>query len=196
MTHRSARWRGRPNAAALLEAEVAADPPNGWLYPEAAQYITHFPAFARALGGAALPRRTALVHQDCSAVALWLGPDTGPDDEALGRLIKESVAPEKSAALAALFEEMARRHPPEPHWYLPLIGVDPARQGQGLGAELMRPVLEECDKVRSLAYLESTNPRNRPFYERLGFEAAGEIRVGDCPPIVPMLRRPRRGDPG
>jgi GNAT superfamily N-acetyltransferase len=162
------------------------------MYPEPAQYLRHFQAFARALGGAALAQQTALVNYDYSAVALWLGPDAGPDDDALKRLINESLPPEKSAVMASLFEEMARRHPQEPHWYLPLIGVDPARQGQGLGAALMRPVLEECDEVHLLAYLESTNPRNRPFYERLGFEAIGEIKVGDCPPIVPMLRQPKR----
>ena len=29
-----------------------------------------------------------------------------------------------------------------------------------------------------MAYLESSNPRNIPLYERHGFEALGEIQVG------------------
>jgi len=33
-----------------------------------------------------------------------------------------------------LFEEMAKCHPSGPHWYLPLIGVDPAHQGLDFGA--------------------------------------------------------------
>ena len=39
--------------------------------------------------------------------------------------------------------------------------------------------------------LEFTNPRNRPLYERHGFKAVAEIKVENCPPIVPMLRRPK-----
>ncbi|MGH6816636.1 MAG: GNAT family N-acetyltransferase [Hyphomicrobiaceae bacterium] len=174
----------------MLTLAFAADPANRWMYPSPQQYLRYFPAFARALGGAAFERRTAFVCQDYSGAALWLPPDAGPDGQALAALAEESVEPQKKADLFAVFEEMGRRHPAEPHWYLPLIGVDPMRQGQGLGAALLQPVLEQCDAARLPAYLESTNPRNRPLYERHGFEATGEIRIGTCPPIVPMLRKP------
>jgi ribosomal protein S18 acetylase RimI-like enzyme len=86
---------------------------------------------------------------------------------------------------------MVRYHPQEPHWYLPMIGVEPARQGKGLGAALLRAALLRVDAEGLSAYLESTNPRNVPLYERHGFEVIGEIRVGTCPPIVPMLRPAR-----
>lgn len=99
----------------------------------------------------------------------------------------------KEAIIGAVIEEMGRFHPEEPHWYLPFIGVEPAQQGNGLGAKLLQASLKTCDGAQQPAYLESTNPRNRPLYERHGFEAIGEIRVGDCPPIVPMLRRPGSG---
>jgi ribosomal protein S18 acetylase RimI-like enzyme len=90
-----------------------------------------------------------------------------------------------------LLEQMARHHPDEPHWYLPLIGVDPAHQGKGLGGALMSYALERCDCDGTTAYLESTNPRNVSLYERHGFTAVGRIQVGTSPPIVPMVRRPR-----
>jgi GNAT superfamily N-acetyltransferase len=48
----------------------------------------------------------------------------------------------------------------EPHWYLPLIGVDPAHQGKGHGDALMAYALQQCDRDHLPAYLESTNPRN------------------------------------
>lgn len=175
---------------AVLTLAFAADPANRWMYPDPAQYLRHFPAFVRAFGGASLALRTALASEDYRAVALWLGPDGRSDDAALTSLVEASVAPEKIAVLTAVLEAMAGYHPEEPHWYLPIVGVDPARQGRGLGASLLRPVLAQCDKARLPAYLESSNPRNRPLYERHGFQAIGEIRVGDFPPIVPMLRRP------
>ena len=77
-------------------------------------------------------------------------------------LIDDSLARSRRSDMLAVVEEMARHHPEEPHWYLPLIGVEPARQGYGLGAVLLRAALLRCDAARELpAYLKSTNPRNR-----------------------------------
>jgi ribosomal protein S18 acetylase RimI-like enzyme len=176
----------------ILTLAFAADPPNRWMYPDAEHYLRHFPDFAMALGGAALSNWTALVNTDYTGVALWLPPEVGPDDEALANLIADSVAAAKKSHLMAIVEEMGRYHPTEPHWYLPFIGVDPAQQGKGLGGALLKNVLLKCDETHFTAYLESTNPKNRSLYERHGFRAIGEIKIGDCPPIVPMLRHPLR----
>src|SRR5690606_16223847 len=90
--------------------------------------------------------------------------------------------------LCAVFEQMARYHPQAPHWFLPFIGVDPLQQGKGYGAALMRHALVPYDRDGSMAYLESSNSRNLPLYERYGFELLGTIQVGTSPPIFPMLR--------
>lgn len=185
--------RHAQRAISTLTLAFATDPPNRWLFPEPEQYLQHFPQFIRALGGAALSQGTALANRNFSAVALWLAPNEGPDDQAMAQLIEECVAPENKADIAAVIEEMGRYHPQEPHWYLPFIGVDPAQQGRGLGAMLLKVSLRRCDVAQLGAYLESTNPRNQSLYERHGFEAIGEIRVGSCPPVVPMLRRPVPG---
>jgi hypothetical protein len=55
----------------------------------------------------------------------------------------------------------------------------------------MTHALQQCDREKRLAYLESTNPRNMTLYERHGFKALGTIQVGTSPPMVPMLRHPR-----
>jgi ribosomal protein S18 acetylase RimI-like enzyme len=86
---------------------------------------------------------------------------------------------------------MARYHPDGPHWYLPMIGVDPARQGRGYGAALMRHATQIFDRDGAVAYLESSNARNIPLYQRHGFEVLGTVQVGSSPEIVPMLRMPR-----
>jgi GNAT superfamily N-acetyltransferase len=169
----------------------AADPPSRWLFPEADAYLQHFPTFIRGLGGPAVEQGTAFVTPDYAAVSLWLAPGVSSDEALLGQLIEEHVAPEKQADMAALIEQMGGHHPQEPHWYLPFIAVEPAFQGRGLGDALLRYALSVCDAAGLPAYLESTSPRSQPLYERHGFKPIGEIKVGQCPPIVPMVRKAR-----
>jgi ribosomal protein S18 acetylase RimI-like enzyme len=97
----------------------------------------------------------------------------------------------KLGEVLSLFEQMASFHPLEPHWYIPLIGIDPVFQGRGYGTLLMQHGLVVCDRDRQSAYLEATSAANRIFYERNGFRVLGEIRSGDSPPLYPMLREPR-----
>ena len=66
-----------------------------------------------------------------------------------------------------------------------------AGRGQLALAMLLRPILERCENERLPAYLESTNPRNVPFYGSLGFRRVGMIQAGTSPEIVPMLREPQ-----
>jgi GNAT superfamily N-acetyltransferase len=62
-------------------------------------------------------------------------------------------------------------------WYLSIVAVDPAAQGQGLGRRLLEPTLAEADRVSATCYLETFSPRNSSFYDRLGF--ATEARFAE-----------------
>ena len=63
----------------------------------------------------------------------------------------------------AILEQMGAAHPAEPHWYLPLIGVDPQAQRQGLGSTLLAEMLPGFDRAQTTAYLEATSPESLPF---------------------------------
>ena len=176
---------------AVLTLAFSTDPPCRWTWPDSQQYLEAFPRFARAFGGCAIRLGTAYYYEGFSGVALWLSPGVAPDEESLVRVIQDTVSAERKDAAFSMFKQMAAYHPGEPHWHLPLIGVDPARQSQGIGSALQRYVLEQCDRQQVLAYLEATSPRNVALHKRHGFEALGSIQVADSPPIVPMLRKPR-----
>ena len=55
----------------------------------------------------------------------------------------------------------------------------------------MTACLDIVDRDHLPAYLDSTNPRNVPFYQHHGFEVTGRWQAGDSPLITSMLRGPR-----
>ena len=179
------------DADGVFDAIVAAfvdDPVVRWSFPDLETYQAHFPAFARAFAGLALPEGTAFATEDLAGAALWLAPETGPDEEAMAAIFMETTSPAQQAEIFAVMEQMGGYHPQEPHWYLPLIGVDPAKHGTGYGSALLRASLARCDADGMPAYLEATSVRNVPLYERQGFVRLGTIQAGSSPPLIPMLR--------
>lgn len=83
-------------------------------------------------------------------------------------------------------------HPTDEHYYLEALGTRQDVQGKGVGSTVISHMLERCDEEGMPAYLESSNPRNVPFYGRHGFEVTGEIDVGKgAPTVTAMWRDPR-----
>jgi ribosomal protein S18 acetylase RimI-like enzyme len=176
---------------ATLTLAFSGDPAVRWTWPQPAILIDVFPRFAKAFGGAAFAQGTA--HRIGSVgAALWLPPGVGSDEAALDALFQATADAQTEVDGPALGQQMERHHPEEPHWYLPLIGIDPAHQGQGLGGALLKHATDLFDRDGALAYLESSNVRNVALYQRHGFEVVGRIQTGGSPVITPMLRKPRR----
>jgi ribosomal protein S18 acetylase RimI-like enzyme len=175
-------------AIAIQMMAFSADPVMRWLWPEPHAYLSHFPGLVRGFGGRALEHDSAFSTEDVLGGSFWLPPGVTPDEEALDALLRETVPEPRRSAILQVFEQMGAAHPAEPHWHLALIGVDPTSQGKGVGAALLRHTLEMIDEKGLHSYLESSNPRNIPLYQRHGFEVVGKICVGDSPPVVPMVR--------
>lgn len=173
-----------------LMLAFASDPATRWTWPDPSAYLEAFACFVRAFGGAAFVHGSAF-RIGTAGAALWLPPGIGPDDQAMVALMQATAAPESMIDGMQVMQQMASYHPHEPHWYLTLIGVDPACQGKGVGGTLMRHATDLFDRDGALAYLESSNPRNVPLYQRHGFEILGTIQAGSSPVFTPMLRKPR-----
>ena len=183
--------RDQQAVVAVITLAFGTDPMSRWAFPDPATYLTVMPLVARAFGGNGFAHGAAHLAGDGAAAAMWLPPGVQPDAERLTALAAEHAPRERQADMDRVFAQMETYHPSEPCWYLPLIGVDPARQGRGYGSSLLRYALEQCDRDRMPAYLESSNPRNVPLYQRHGFEIIGTIQSGTSPTVVPMLRRAR-----
>jgi ribosomal protein S18 acetylase RimI-like enzyme len=196
MTHspaavRLAQPEDRDKALASIVAAFIADPVNRYVMPTAPLYLDTMAKMMSHFGGAAFDHGSAWVVDDFAGAALWLPPGVHSDFEALGALMQERISADRRAHMRPVMEHMGEFHPTEPHWYLAVLGVDPHARGLGLGGALLAHSLERVDRDRLPAYLESSNPRNIPLYERHGFEVIGQINVPPVPVITPMIRRPR-----
>jgi len=133
--------------------------------------------------------------------AIWLPPDdweiTPNRSKQVGLDEPPSIigaeALDRSSSMANHLELLHKRDVAPRHWYLWLLGVNPSRQGQGIGSALIRPILVRADAEGLPCYLETAEPRNVPFYQRHGFEVVVE---GDIPNGGPhfwtMKREPVR----
>ncbi len=133
---------------------------------------------------------------DLSAAALWAPPrrwrQTWRETAQFTRAFAHPRLLARLPLVAYGWHRLELAHPPRPHhWYLAVLGTDPAAQGQGLGSAVLRPVLEQCDSDGVGAYLESSKERNIDFYARHGFRVTDELGLLRGPRMWGMWRDPR-----
>jgi ribosomal protein S18 acetylase RimI-like enzyme len=198
---RAVRAARRDEAALLGEVladAFAEDPVFAWLIPPQLRgrdkrMRTFFTSMSR---GYLRQGKPCYLTSDATAAALWAAP--GAWAMPLSQIILEA-APNGVAFRRYLFRALRtqmhveRLHAGQsrPHWYLGYLGARRDRQGQGLGTQMLREVLAGLDNDGVPAYLESSNERNLPLYERNGFRVVGELQaLGRGPTIWRMWREP------
>ncbi|GAA5042590.1 GNAT family N-acetyltransferase [Streptomyces similanensis] len=192
----------------LLDEAFQDDPVSGWVFPgQDYRRLTHHRLMA-AFTDIVFAEGRIDVTEDGSACALWLsvpangheepeadavaGASTGTGEADDAVRLREAVDP-ANPRVEEIARLLAGTHPAgRAHEYLWMIGVAPRRQGEGLGAALIRHVLDRCDREGLPAYLEASSPRSAKLYERLGFAATGRtLDLPDGPKMWPMWREPR-----
>ncbi len=189
----------REAAAEALALAFADDPCWAHLLPEEETRAEKLLAYFNAEIAALVPGyRRVWVSEDGGGAAIWAPP--GRWRVPIAKTVREA------AAMAGVFGRrlplglrtllrLERHHPRSPgHWYLHYLGVEPRRQGRGLGGELIRAVTDVCDEEGTPAHLEASTERNRALYERNGFALTGvfDMPGRGGPPIREMWREPAR----
>lgn len=181
-----------PHALATLVEAFASDPMATYFFPLASKRSS----------GLAHILRVALRHGLCDGVvdsvhasggvAIWLRSECATMN--LPRMIRTGLL---AAALKVGFaatrrimrflqrmEEQRNQSIAGRHWYLLNLAVRPELQGQGLGSVLLRSGLDRAQHQGVPCFLETTNPRNVPFYQKHGFRL---VHKGHPPKGGPLV---------
>jgi len=89
-------------------------------------------------------------------------------------------------------DKLHRELVPGPHWFLQLLGVDPAHHGQGVSSQLVKPMLERIDREGLPCFVDTNTEKNVAIYRHFGFEPISESKVpGTELPHYALLRQAR-----
>ena len=181
--------------AQILARAFHDDPVFGWIFPgESSRDRRLRRYFETELDHESLRHgavEVACVDGRAAGAAVWFPPGAwspGTEASALPGYLR---AFGRRLAVVSQYQAVAvGAHPREPpHWYLAIIGVDPVRQGCGVGAALLRSRLMRCDDEGLPAYLESSNPVNVPLYQHFGFRVTGALGLPAGAPVVSTMWR-------
>jgi ribosomal protein S18 acetylase RimI-like enzyme len=184
--------------ARVLAAAFESDPLSRWIFGDHDGLPDRLHAsFERALTVIYVPKGHSYTTVDLAGASLWSAPGKWKMSffqqlrlaPSFLRILGLRRAAERGAPMGRLVE---RAHPAEPHWYLGVLGVDPARQRSGVGNALVRPMLDRADREHTLTYLETSTAENVPYYERFGFTIREELELPhEGPPVWTMGRQPQ-----
>ena len=197
MKVRLATRRDLDDVVATLVAGFDQDPVFRWFFPDPGRYEAALGRWLKTICGFAFQHGHIYLDDIQRAAAVWIPPDLDLVSDAERTQLIEMLASEVSEAhameVAGVVGAAAGHHPVEPpSFLLAYVAVRPEARGAGLGAEVLRPVMDRIDHDGLDSYLHSTNVRNVPFYERLGWRVIAEVPAGDSgASIRPMWRDPR-----
>lgn len=178
-----------PHLAATLARAFHDDPVAGYALPSDRRRPAQLRRFYVERLRTLLADELVFTDAGRRAAALWAAPDNWRTP--LSELLRTRILTWRTPLFMLGGMRVEHRHPDEPHYYLAVLGVDPAAQGQGLGSQVIRPMLDRCDREGVPAYLESSKERNLAFYERHGFRVTGEVKLHLGPRLWLMWREPR-----
>jgi GNAT superfamily N-acetyltransferase len=192
---RAATWADADAIAATLARAFRDDPLICFLLRDAATREVRMPRLFRLLFKLGLPHGACDVTGGCEAVALWRPPGRWEipwwQYVTNGAEFLGIFGVGGALHVTSVMDVIEKRHPHAPHWYLQVLGTDPARQGKGYGGVAIRRQLASADAQGLPAYLESSKDSNIPIYQSFGFELTGEIQLPGGPTLWPMWRKAR-----
>lgn len=187
-----------PALATMLGRSFSQDPFWCWMVGEHGDQQQRLAlGFAAQLRHLALPGGLVWCAEHYQGAALW----SAPGQWHLGFFQQLRFVPDfirvtgwrRLWTVSRAVQAVQDAHPTEPHYYLQVLGVDPAHQGQGWSTVFLQEVLQRCDQEQIPAYLETAGKDTVSLYLRHGFVVTNTLKglPGNPPPLWCMWREPQ-----
>jgi GNAT superfamily N-acetyltransferase len=172
-------------AIGVLARAFQRDPMMTHFVPDPERRTRWLPHFLGTVTRYCLANGTVTTTPDVAGAACWLPP--GATDVSTARLVRHGMARavpglglrglRRMGPVLQALERGHRDSAPEPHWWLWLLGTEPARTGQGVASRVLAPVLAQADANGTPAFLDTQLEANLGFYARHRFEpvVSGEV---------------------
>lgn len=192
---RRARPDEIPALAAMLARAFLDDPVASWAWRPESLRLRALERFQATRLRQLIVTDEVWTTEDLACAALWAPPGHWHSTlRETAALLPSFLHPRLLARMPLVglgWEKLERAHPPSPpHFYLAVLGTEPAAQGRGLGSTVLRGVLDQCDRDGVGAYLESSKESNIDFYARHGFRVLEPIKLVRGPSMWKMWRDP------
>jgi len=151
------------------------EPIQRWLFPNLAIRTIASTIWFHSLWTSA--QKQNCIWKNKSSVAIWESPQEMNLNKGISFNTKFNF----------LTNELKKRKPKFPHWYLAAVATERHNRRQSSGTSVLMPVITKCDLDRVPAYLETSFPDSLKFYESLGFKLYDQFDC-DSIPVWCLLR--------
>jgi GNAT superfamily N-acetyltransferase len=183
-----------PVVVDVLAEALQNDPVTAWVFPGAQRRRATLPSFFHTVVEDTLEHGEIYLTGSGAGVTLFMPPDapaiTPAQHDAHQRRLRACTGEfaERTVLISRLLEE---RHPRQyAHYYVVFNAVRPARQGQGIGGEILRRILDRADADGVGTYIECSTPRSLRLMLRHGFHDLAPLPLPEGPSLYPAWRDP------
>jgi ribosomal protein S18 acetylase RimI-like enzyme len=174
----------KPQAAEMFGRAFLVDPVYSALFPDSDERERALRRLFGAVTGYSLTYGLVHTTPAVEGAACWLAP--GQTEVTPWRMLRTGFglaravarfnprARREFQAALAYMDKIHKRDVPGPHWYLWALGVEPNKQGHGIGSRLIQPVMDRAAYEGLPCYLETEAERNVAFYVKHGFRVVSD----------------------
>ncbi|MFB9904658.1 hypothetical protein [Allokutzneria oryzae] len=196
---RTATRADLPRITAVLGRAFQRDPLMAWMLPDDRRRRRQLPRFFALnvrdehfrLGSLEVAEQNSVIQGANLHAGEGTSLGAALPRELFLRLRLARIAGRRAGEVLKALELLEAARPSDTHWYARFLGADPDRTAKGVGARLLRSVVNQCDAKGLPLYFETSNPEMVKHCERLGCEVRGNVSIPDGPELATLWREPR-----